>query len=148
VGAGMTPSRSKWSTTTRCRSSPPRWQPGLHGSRRPCARHEGDRLIGTVNQARKEAEAGVDIVVAQGHEGWRGILATWDLPPGAPRGGGDSSDPSGGGGGYCGRRGLVASLALGAAGVWCGTAFLCTPEAGIEEVAKQKIIAAQRRTPG
>jgi nitronate monooxygenase len=80
-------------------------------------------LIGTVNQARKEAEAGVDIIVAQGHEGGghTGHVGTFPLVR------------------------LVASLALGAAGVWCGTAFLCTYEAGIEQVAKDRIIAASER---
>jgi NAD(P)H-dependent flavin oxidoreductase YrpB (nitropropane dioxygenase family) len=48
-------------------------------------------------------------------------------------------------GGIVDGRGLVASLALGAAGVWCGTAFLCTYEAGIEQVAKDRIIAASER---
>jgi NAD(P)H-dependent flavin oxidoreductase YrpB (nitropropane dioxygenase family) len=102
-------------------------------------------LIGTVNQARKEAEAGVDIIVAQGHEGGghTGHVGTFPLVRLVSEA--VAPTPVAAAGGIVDGRGLVASLALGAAGVWCGTAFLCTPEAGIEEVAKARIIAASER---
>jgi NAD(P)H-dependent flavin oxidoreductase YrpB (nitropropane dioxygenase family) len=44
------------------------------------------------------------------------------------------------GGGIGDGRGLVAALALGAAGVWCGTAFLATHEAIYEGYHKQKLL--------
>ena len=102
-------------------------------------------LIGTVNQARKEAEAGVDIIVAQGHEGGghTGHVGTFPLVRLVAEA--VAPTPVAAAGGIVDGRGLVASLALGAAGVWCGTAFLCTHEAGIEEVAKDRIIAASER---
>lgn len=102
-------------------------------------------LIGTVNQARKEAEAGVDIIVAQGHEGGghTGHVGTFPLVRLVAEA--VAPTPVVAAGGIVDGRGLVASLALGAAGVWCGTAFLCTYEAGIEEVAKERIIAASER---
>ena len=102
-------------------------------------------LIGTVNQARKEAEGGVDIIVAQGHEGGghTGHVGTMPLV----RLVADAVAPSPvlAAGGIVDGRGLVAALALGACGVWCGTAFLCTPEAGIEQVAKERIIQSSER---
>ena len=102
-------------------------------------------LVGTVNQARKEAEAGVDIIVAQGHEGGGHTGHVGTLP--LVRLVADAVDPTlvVAAGGIVDGRGLVASLALGACGVWCGTAFLCTYEAGIEQVAKDRIIAASER---
>jgi NAD(P)H-dependent flavin oxidoreductase YrpB (nitropropane dioxygenase family) len=39
-------------------------------------------------------------------------------------------------------RGLAAALALGAIGVWCGTAFLVANEANQPEIQKQRILAA------
>src|SRR4030042_3727365 len=83
-------------------------------------------LVGTVNQARKEAEAGVDIVVAQGHEGGghTGHVGTMPLV----RLGAEAVAPTpvGGGGGISDGRGLVAGLGLGACGGWGGPAFLCS----------------------
>ena len=45
-------------------------------------------------------------------------------------------------GGIADGRGIVAALALGALGVWCGTAFLATHEANIFDWQKQRILAA------
>ncbi|OGO02694.1 MAG: hypothetical protein A2Y91_05030 [Chloroflexi bacterium RBG_13_54_8] len=102
-------------------------------------------LVGNTRQARQEAEAGVDVIVAQGHEagGHTGHVATLPLVPMVV----DAVDPTPvvAAGGIADGRGLVASLALGACGVWCGTAFLCTYEAGIEQVAKDRIIQATER---
>jgi len=102
-------------------------------------------LVGTVNQARKEAEAGVDIIVAQGHEGGghTGHVGTMPLVRLASEA--VAPVPVVAAGGIADGRGLVASLALGACGVWCGTAFLCTYESGIEEVAKERIIKMTER---
>lgn len=102
-------------------------------------------LVGTAKQARTEAEAGVDIIVAQGHEagGHTGYVATMPLVPiivdaVAPA-------PVVAAGGIVDGRGLVASLALGACGVWCGTAFLATHEAGFLPEAKQRLLKATER---
>jgi NAD(P)H-dependent flavin oxidoreductase YrpB (nitropropane dioxygenase family) len=45
-------------------------------------------------------------------------------------------------GGIADGRGLAAALALGAQGVWCGTAFLATYEANIYDWQKQRIVNA------
>ena len=42
-------------------------------------------------------------------------------------------------------RGLVAALALGAVGVWCGSAFLLCPETTYTEGQKDRVIAATER---
>ncbi|MCX5999107.1 MAG: nitronate monooxygenase, partial [Chloroflexi bacterium] len=102
-------------------------------------------LVGTAKQARLEAEGGVDIIVAQGHEagGHTGNVATLPLVPMVV----DAVDPTPvvAAGGIADGRGLVAALALGACGVWCGTAFLCTYEAGIEQAAKDRILKATEK---
>lgn len=102
-------------------------------------------LIGTVNQARKEAQAGVDIIVAQGHEGGGHTGHVGTMPLVRLVADAVAPVPVLAAGGIVDGRGLVAALALGACGVWCGTAFLCTPEAGIEQVAKQRIIESSER---
>jgi nitronate monooxygenase len=102
-------------------------------------------LVGNTRQARKEAEGGVDIIVAQGHEagGHTGHVATLPLVPMIV----DAVDPTPvvAAGGIADGRGLVASLALGACGVWCGTAFLCTHEAGILPESKELLLKATER---
>ncbi len=102
-------------------------------------------LVGTVNQARKEAEAGVDIIVAQGHEGGGHTGHVGTMPLVRLVSEAVAPAPVVAAGGIVDGRGLVASLALGACGVWCGTAFLCTHEAGIEQVAKERIIRMTER---
>ena len=103
-------------------------------------------LVGNATQARREAEAGVDIIVAQGHEagGHTGYVATMPLVPIVV----DAVHPTpvAAAGGIIDGRGLVAALALGACGVWCGTAFLCTYEAGgIDLEAQERIIQATEK---
>lgn len=99
-------------------------------------------LVGNVKNARRVADGGADIVVAQGHEagGHTGRIGTLALVPQvvdavAPL-------PVVAAGGIGDGRGLAAALALGAHGVWCGTAFLATYEANISELQKQRIVAA------
>lgn len=46
-------------------------------------------------------------------------------------------------GGIYDGRGLAASLSMGAAGIWCGTAFLATPEANCEDGYKQELLKAK-----
>jgi NAD(P)H-dependent flavin oxidoreductase YrpB (nitropropane dioxygenase family) len=99
-------------------------------------------LCGNVKNARRLADAGVDVVVAQGYEagGHTGRVGTLALVPQVVDAVGDRVLVAAAGGIGDGR-GLVAALALGACGVWMGTRFLATPEAGIPDVWKQKIVA-------
>jgi len=99
-------------------------------------------LCGNVRNARRLADAGVDVLVAQGHEagGHTGRIGTLALVPQVVDAVGDRVLVAAAGGIGDGR-GLVACLSLGACGVWMGTRFLATPEAGIPDSWKQKILA-------
>src|SRR5438270_10210244 len=87
-------------------------------------------MCGKVGHARRAVDAGCDIVVAQGTEagGHTGQVATMPLVPQVVDAVGDQVPVVAAGGIFDGR-GLAASLALGADGVWVGTRFIATPEA-------------------
>jgi NAD(P)H-dependent flavin oxidoreductase YrpB (nitropropane dioxygenase family) len=99
-------------------------------------------LVGNVRAARRVAEAGVDVVVAQGTEagGHTGRIATLALVPQVI----DAVTPTPvvAAGGIADGRGLAAVLAAGAIGAWCGTAFLVADEANQPELQKQRILEA------
>ncbi len=96
-------------------------------------------IVGHVRAARKVAKAGVDIIVAQGHEagGHNSRIATMPLIPQVVDA--VSPIPVVAAGGIGDGRGLVAALALGAVGVWCGTIFITTKESLFESYLKQNI---------
>jgi NAD(P)H-dependent flavin oxidoreductase YrpB (nitropropane dioxygenase family) len=102
-------------------------------------------LAGTVEHARRHAEAGVDIVVAQGYEagGHTGQISTMVLVPEVV----DAVDPLPvlAAGGIGNGRQVTASLALGAQGVWMGSIWLTTEEAETHPVVKQKFLKATSR---
>lgn len=99
-------------------------------------------LVGNVKAARRVADAGADVVVAQGTEagGHTGRIATLALVPQVM----DAVAPTPvvAAGGIADGRGLAAVLALGAIGAWCGTAFLVADEANQPEMQKERIFAA------
>ncbi len=99
-------------------------------------------LVGNVKNARRVADAGADVVVAQGTEagGHTGRIATLALVPQVIDA--VSPKPVIAAGGIADGRGIAAALALGAVGVWCGTAFLVSDEANQPLLQKQRIIAA------
>ena len=87
-------------------------------------------MCGKVVHAVHAAEAGCDLVIAQGTEagGHTGQVATMPLVPQIV----DAVEgriPVVAAGGIFDGRGLAAALALGAVGVWLGTRFIATPEA-------------------
>ncbi|MHB8576545.1 MAG: NAD(P)H-dependent flavin oxidoreductase [Dehalococcoidia bacterium] len=86
-------------------------------------------LAGNLKHARRVADGGADVVVAQGTEagGHTGYISTLVLVPQIVDG--VAPTPVVAAGGIADGRGLVAALALGAVGVWCGTAFLLSQEA-------------------
>jgi enoyl-[acyl-carrier protein] reductase II len=97
-------------------------------------------VVGNVRNARRCAEGGADIIVAQGHEagGHTGRVATLALVPQVV----DAVKPLlvVAAGGIADGRGLVAALALGACGVWVGTRFVATHEAFGHLNYKNKIV--------
>jgi NAD(P)H-dependent flavin oxidoreductase YrpB (nitropropane dioxygenase family) len=109
----------------------------------PLARERGIvtmGLAGTVRNAQRHAEVGVDVVVAQGHEagGHTGRIATFPLVPQVV----DAIRPTPvlAAGGIADGRGVAAALALGAMGVWVGTAFLVAEECDWPEESKKQIL--------
>jgi len=101
----------------------------------PQARAQGMKvigLVGNVKNARRLAEVGVDLVVAQGYEagGHTGRIGTLALVPQVV----DAVHPVPvvAAGGVGDGRGLVAALAMGACGVWVGTAFLMADEVCVD----------------
>lgn len=109
----------------------------------PDARAVGTKiigLVGNVKNARRVADSGVDIVVAQGYDagGHTGRIGTLALVPQAVDA--ISPVPVVAAGGIGDGRGLVAALALGAVGVWCGTIFIPTIEANAHANWKKRIV--------
>jgi nitronate monooxygenase len=99
-------------------------------------------LVGNVKNARRVAEGGADVVVAQGYEagGHTGRIGTFALVPQVV----DAVSPTPVvlAGGVGDGRGVAAALALGAQGVWVGTAFLATHEANLLPELKERILDA------
>jgi NAD(P)H-dependent flavin oxidoreductase YrpB (nitropropane dioxygenase family) len=99
--------------------------------------------VASAAQARAEAAAGVDIVVAQGWEAGGHVLgevATLPLTRAVVEA--VSPTPVIAAGGICDGRGLAAALALGAGAAWIGTRFLATPEAQVHPDYRARLLAA------
>lgn len=99
-------------------------------------------LAGARTHAERHVAAGVDLIVAQGYEagGHTGEIASMVLIPEivdavAPV-------PVVGAGGIGRGRQMAAAMALGAAGVWCGSVWLTTDEAETNPVVKEKMLSA------
>ncbi len=98
--------------------------------------------VATVRQAVEAAEAGVDVIVAQGAEagGFSGSAGTMTLVPQVVDA--VAPIPVVAAGGITDGRGLAAALALGADGVNAGTRFLASSEVGIHEDWKRAVLLA------
>jgi len=99
-------------------------------------------LAGAPRHAIKHKDAGCDFVIAQGWEagGHTGEIATMVLTPQivdavAPL-------PVLAAGGIGSGRQMAAAMALGAAGVWCGSIWLTTEEASELPIVKEKLLKA------
>ena len=99
-------------------------------------------LVGNVKNARRIADGGADVVVAQGTEagGHTGRIGTMALLPQVI----DAVAPTAvcAAGGIGDGRGIAGALAMGADGVWIGTAFLVSREATWPDLLKERILAA------
>ena len=102
-------------------------------------------LIGNVRQARREAEAGVDYIVAQGTDagGHTGEIGTFSLVPQVVNAVKPTPVICAGGVGNGSQ--LAAALCLGAVGVWTGTIWLTARESDTDLIVKEKILAATER---
>lgn len=97
-------------------------------------------ITGNARNGRRMAQSGIDLLVAQGHEGGghTGRIGTMALLPQAI----DAAYPVPvlAAGGIEDGRGLAAALAMGCVGAWVGTRFLVTNEGGALPVNKKRII--------
>jgi NAD(P)H-dependent flavin oxidoreductase YrpB (nitropropane dioxygenase family) len=109
--------------------------------------HAGAKLmmsVGSVDEARRAADAGVDVIVAQGWEAGghvRGTVANLALIPRvvdevAPL-------PVVAAGGIADGRGLAAVLGLGAQAAWIGTRFLAAEEAVTHPHYQSRVLGAE-----
>jgi len=96
-------------------------------------------MVSTVHEARRAAEAGADVIVAQGTEGgghvW--LMGTMVLVPQVVRA--VAPLPVLAAGGIADGAGLAAALMLGAEGVLLGTRFLASAEAPLPDSYKEAI---------
>lgn len=99
-------------------------------------------LVGAPQHARIALESGVEMLVAQGYDAGAhtGQIGTFSLVPQIVSMAGDT--PVLAAGGVATGRHVAAALALGAAGVWLGTAWLMTEEHAVAPSIMQKLIAA------
>ena len=95
--------------------------------------------VGKVRHAQKVAALGVDVIIAQGHEGGghTGPVPTTLLLPAVVKA---VDIPVLGAGGFSTGEGLVAALAYGAAGIAMGTRFLLTEESPVPEAVKRQYL--------
>jgi NAD(P)H-dependent flavin oxidoreductase YrpB (nitropropane dioxygenase family) len=100
-------------------------------------------LIGKPRQAKRELEAGVDAIIAQGSDagGHTGTIGTFSIVPEVVAMAGDT--PVIAAGGITTGRHLAGAIALGASGVWTGTLWLASRESDRDMVIKEKIIKAK-----
>jgi NAD(P)H-dependent flavin oxidoreductase YrpB (nitropropane dioxygenase family) len=100
-------------------------------------------MVGKPEHAIKQRDAGVDLLIAQGHEagGHTGEITTMVLTPQivdavAPL-------PVLAAGGIGRGRQVAAALALGAEGVWCGSVWLTTQESDALPALRKRLLAAK-----
>ena len=99
--------------------------------------------VGSVAEAVRAAEAGADVIVAQGWEAGghvRGTTATLALVPAVVDA--VAPVPVVAAGGIADGRGLAAALALGAEAAWIGTRFVSAAEADAHPLYREQLLAA------
>jgi NAD(P)H-dependent flavin oxidoreductase YrpB (nitropropane dioxygenase family) len=106
-------------------------------------------IVPSVKGALRCKKAGVDVIVASGHEG--GFHTSWEpvhsmiLLPAVVEAVSDDKTLVAGAGGYCDGKTLAAALVLGADGAQMGTRFLATQESDFHQIWKEGVVAAGDR---
>jgi len=106
-------------------------------------------VVPSVKAALRCKKAGVDVIIASGHEG--GFHVAWEpvhtmtLLPAVVEAVSDEKTLVVGAGGFCDGRTLAAALILGADGVQMGTRFLATYDSDFHQVWKESVVAAGDR---
>ena len=99
--------------------------------------------VGTAEEARAAAAAGVDVVVAQGWEAGGHLQSDVATMPLVPRVVDAVDAPVVAAGGIADGRGVAAALTLGADGAWLGTRFVATEEANVVDDYRDRVTAAE-----
>jgi len=106
-------------------------------------------VVPSVKGALRCKKAGVDVIVASGHEG--GFHTSWEpvhsmiLLPAVVEAVSDEKTLVCGAGGFCDGKTLSAALVLGADGAQMGTRFLATQESDFHQIWKEGVVAAGDR---
>jgi len=126
---------------------PPKWAVDkFHAAKIPVM-----NMIGAVKHVDKALEAGVDIICPQGGEGGghTGDVPTSILLPQVVKAVAGKKSPLTGGpilvvgaGGIFDGRGLASALSVGCSGVWVGTRFIASDEAGAGPIHKKRVVEA------
>ena len=104
-------------------------------------------VVPSIYHARRAEKAGVDAIIASGHEG--GAHVSWQpvhsmvLIPGVVEA---STLPVIGAGGFCDGKTVAAAMAMGAVGIQMGTRFIATQECDFWDVWKQGVIQGDDRS--
>jgi NAD(P)H-dependent flavin oxidoreductase YrpB (nitropropane dioxygenase family) len=106
-------------------------------------------VVPSVKGAIRCKKAGVDVIVASGHEG--GFHTSWEpvhsmvLLPAVVEAVSDEKTLVVGAGGFCDGKTIAAALVMGADGVQMGTRFLATQESDFHQIWKEGVVAAGDR---
>jgi NAD(P)H-dependent flavin oxidoreductase YrpB (nitropropane dioxygenase family) len=106
-------------------------------------------VVPSVKGALRCKKAGVDVIVASGHEG--GFHTSWEpvhsmiLLPAVVETVSDNETLVAGAGGFCDGRTLAAALVMGADGVQMGTRFLATQESDFHQIWKEGVVESGDR---
>lgn len=99
-------------------------------------------LVGRVRHAIKQKEAGVDVIIANGHEaaGHTGDITTMVLVPQVVEA--VAPVPVLAAGGIGTGKQMAAAMVLGAQGAWCGSLWLTSAESELDPLVRDKLIEA------
>jgi len=106
-------------------------------------------VVPSVRGALRCKKAGVDVIVASGHEG--GFHTSWEpvhsmiLLPAVVETVSDNETLVAGAGGFCDGKTLAAALVMGADGVQMGTRFLATQESDFHQIWKEGVVESGDR---
>jgi enoyl-[acyl-carrier protein] reductase II len=106
-------------------------------------------IVPSVRAAMRCKKAGVDVIVASGHEG--GFHTSWEpvhsmiLLPAVVEEVSDANTLVCGAGGFCDGRTLAAALVMGADGALMGTRFLATQESDFHQIWKEAVVESGDR---
>ncbi|MGP8154735.1 MAG: NAD(P)H-dependent flavin oxidoreductase [Smithella sp.] len=106
-------------------------------------------VVPSVKGAMRCKKAGVDVIVASGHEG--GFHTSWEpvhsmiLLPAVVEAVSGENTLVVGAGGFCDGKTIAAALVMGADGVQMGTRFLATQESDFHQIWKEGVVAAGDR---